>query len=162
MPGAEVAGIDPDPGVLRLAAGKAGRAGLAVRFERGDATALPYADGSFHRVVTSLVFHHLGPEAKRAAAAEAFRVLRPGGALHVADRGRPRNALMRAAFLGVQVLDGFATTAENAAGRLPEIFRGAGFTDAGERAHLATVFGTLALPAARRPSEAERNPMPKE
>lgn len=144
-PGAEVVGIDPDPEVLRRARDKAARAGVEVRFEEGDATWLPYRDGTFDRVVSSLVFHHLGPEAKRRAAAEIVRVLCPGGELHVADWGRPQNAAMRAAFFALQLLDGFATTAENVAGRLPEIFREAGLGDARERNRLATVFGTLSL-----------------
>lgn len=139
--------------MLRIAARKAGAAGLDVRFDIGDAGRLPHADGAFHRVVSSVVFHHLEPETKRRAAAEAFRVLRPGGELHVADFGRPQNRLMRLAFLGIQLLDGFATTAENAAGALPDIFRATGFSDVRERGTLSTAFGTLALYSARRPAE---------
>lgn len=149
-PEAVVTGVDPDPEVLRIAARKAAAAGLDVRFDAGDAGRLPHADGAFDRVMSSLVFHHLGPEMKRRAAAEAFRVLRPGGELHVADFGRPGNRLMRLAFLGIQLLDGFASTAENAAGALPDIFRAAGFTEVSERGTLSTMFGTLALYSARR------------
>jgi ubiquinone/menaquinone biosynthesis C-methylase UbiE len=155
-PGAEVVGIDPDPEVLRRAAGKAARAGVDVRFEEGSAESLPYGDGAFDRVVSSLVFHHLGPKAKRRAAAEIFRVLRPGGELHVADWGRPQNGAMRAAFFALQLLDGFATTAENVAGRLPDIFRQAGFTAVAERDRLATPFGTLALYSGARGAGAGR------
>lgn len=156
-PGAVVTGADPDPEVVRIAARKAAAAGLDVCFEVGDARCLPHADGAFDRVVLSLVFHHLGPEMKRRAAAEAFRVLRPGGELHVADFGRPQNRLMRLAFLGIQLLDGFATTAENAAGALRDIFRAAGFSDVRERGTLSTAFGTLALYSARRPAVPDPN-----
>ncbi len=155
-PGAEVVGIDPDPEVLRRAAGKAARAGVDVRFEEGSAESLPFGDGSLDRVVSSLVFHHLAPEMKRRAAAEIFRVLRPGGELHVADWGRPQNGAMRAAFFALQLLDGFATTAENVAGRLPDIFRQAGFTAVAERDRLATPFGTLALYSGARGAGADR------
>jgi len=42
-------------------------------------------------VVSSYAFHHLGHDGKELAAAEALRVLRPGGRLVVVDmrRGRP-------------------------------------------------------------------------
>lgn len=45
---------------------------------RGDATRLPFADGSFDRVITSEVLEHI--PADTAAIAELVRVLRPGGA----------------------------------------------------------------------------------
>lgn len=154
VPGAELVGIDPDADALEIARAKTLRAGLEIRFDRGSATALPYPDGGFDRALSSLVFHHLDPEGKRAAAREAYRVLRPGGALHVADWGRPHNPLMRAAFLGVQLVDGFATTAESVAGRLPGIFREAGFERVEERSRFMTAFGTLALYSAHKPGGA--------
>lgn len=39
-------------------------------------------------------------------------LLRPGGELHIADWGQEQNLLLRFAFLGVQVLDEFRTTAD--------------------------------------------------
>lgn len=44
---------------------------------RGDATRLPFADGSFDAVITSEVLEHI--ESDTAALAEMHRVLRPGG-----------------------------------------------------------------------------------
>jgi hypothetical protein len=58
---------------------------------------------------------------------------------------------MRALFLGIQLLDGFATTAENVAGMLPDLFREAGFCDVSETRAFATVLGTIALYRAQRP-----------
>lgn len=46
---------------------------------RGDATALPFADGTFDRVITSEVLEHI--QADTAAIAELARVLKPGGTL---------------------------------------------------------------------------------
>ena len=109
---------------------------------------MEFADHSFHRVLSSLVFHHLTPEHKRQAAAEIYRVLKPGGELHVADWGRARNILMRGAFLMVQCLDGFATTTENVQGKLPDYFREAGFDFVRETGQFTTAFGTLSLYAA--------------
>ncbi|MBI3768664.1 MAG: class I SAM-dependent methyltransferase [Deltaproteobacteria bacterium] len=150
-PGAEIVGVDGDPEVLALARAKATAAGQTVRFDRALAYALPYDDASFDRVVSSLLLHHLSPADKRRTLREVFRILAGGGELHVADWGRPRNAVMRALFLGVQLLDGFATTAENVAGMLPELFHEAGFVAVRETDAFATVFGTLALYRATRP-----------
>jgi ubiquinone/menaquinone biosynthesis C-methylase UbiE len=83
-PGADVIGVDPDPLALARAQRKLhGRVG--IRFDRGYAQKLPYHDGEFDRVLSSLMLHHLDSDAKAAAAAEAFRVLRPGGRLHLVD-----------------------------------------------------------------------------
>jgi ubiquinone/menaquinone biosynthesis C-methylase UbiE len=38
-------------------------------------------------VLSSMMLHHLEGDAKGAAAAEVFRVLRPGGRLHLVDMG---------------------------------------------------------------------------
>lgn len=48
---------------------------------RGDATRLPFADGTFDRVVTSEVLEHIQDDV--AAIGELARVLRPGGTLGV-------------------------------------------------------------------------------
>ena len=52
---------------------------------------------------------------------------------------------MRAAFLGVQLLDGFATTRDHAAGRLPSFVTDAGFVDVTETRRWRTIYGTLAF-----------------
>lgn len=84
QPGVEFVGSDPDPLALARARRKAGgRAG--IRFEQGYAQQLPYPDGDFDRVLSSLMLHHLDRDTKVAAAAEVFRVLRPGGSLHLVD-----------------------------------------------------------------------------
>ena len=54
-------------------------------FDQGYAQELPYADGAFDRVLSSMMLHHLDDPAKAAAVAEVFRVLEPGGMFLVAD-----------------------------------------------------------------------------
>ena len=80
----ELVGSDPDP----LALGRARRKAAALdglRFEEAYAQDLPYADGEFDRVLSSAMFHHLRADVKERALAEVFRVLRPGGRLHLVD-----------------------------------------------------------------------------
>jgi arsenite methyltransferase len=62
--------------------------GVADRVElrTGDMTALPFPDGGFDVVVSSLAIHNIRPAAGRQQAIdEALRVLRPGGRLVIAD-----------------------------------------------------------------------------
>jgi ubiquinone/menaquinone biosynthesis C-methylase UbiE len=155
-PAAHVVGLDGDAAVLDLARHKAGRAGAEVDWRHGSALSLPFPDHSFDLAASSLVFHHLDRAAKGAALREIHRVLKPGGALHVADWGRASNGLMRAAFLSVQLLDGFGNTADNVAGLLPDFMHEAGFTDAREVRRLATPCGTLSLYHASKPAAPAR------
>ena len=54
--------------------------------ETGDMRALPFADASFDVVLSSLAIHNIrSHEARARAVAEAWRVLRPGGRLVIAD-----------------------------------------------------------------------------
>ena len=75
----------------------------------------------------------------------------PGGELHVADWGRPENALMRTLFLAVQCLDGFENTRDNVAGRLVSLFEEAGFSGVRESQTFSTMLGTIALYRAVKP-----------
>lgn len=148
-PDADVTGFDADPRMLHRAAIKAERRGLPIAFDQGFAQALPYPAGTFHRVVSSLFFHHLSPDAKVNAFREAHRVLAPGGELHLADWGRPTGPLMRLLFLGIRLLDGFTNTADHASGRLPEMVQEAGFSDVRAGGQFRTLFGTLQLLSGR-------------
>jgi ubiquinone/menaquinone biosynthesis C-methylase UbiE len=71
--GALSTGLDFSPGMLARA--RANHPEL--RFDKGDAEALPYRDHSFDSVVSNFGLHHV-PKPERAVA-EAMRVLRPGG-----------------------------------------------------------------------------------
>jgi ubiquinone/menaquinone biosynthesis C-methylase UbiE len=141
--GARVTGVDPDPEVLALAHAKPGAD--AVQWREGSATALPVTDASADRVVMSLMLHHLGPEARRAALAQARRVLRPGGRLHVADWGRPRGALPKAGARLLARIDDAESLREHLDGRLPELIAAAGLEDVALRGRIGTVWGTLEL-----------------
>jgi ubiquinone/menaquinone biosynthesis C-methylase UbiE len=144
-PAATVVGLDGDPAVLAIAREKVVAANVEIELQEGMAFAPPFTPGSFDRVVSSLVFHHLATEDKRRTLAKVREVLRPGGELHVLDWGQAQNLLMRAAFLGVQFLDGFGTTNDNVRGRLVLFMQEAGFTGVTETQHAMTPLGTLSL-----------------
>lgn len=144
-PDAEVTGLDADPAILALAQRKARDAGVTIDFREGSATDPPFPPGSFDRVVSSLVFHHLNGEDKARALDRTRSLLRSGGEIHIADWGRPHGPVMRAAFLAVQVLDGFDSTAEHTRGRLVERLSEAGFSAAEESHRQRTLFGTLSF-----------------
>lgn len=146
-PGAEVTGLDGDPKILEKARTKVAKAGLGISLDTGMSFELPYPDRSFDRVVSSLVFHHLTMENKARTFKEIFRVLRSGGELHVADFGKPHNALM---YLISLVFRHLEEAGDNIRGLLPGMFRKAGFDLVEETARYSTVFGTLSLYRARK------------
>lgn len=125
-PDAEVFGLDGDAKILGIARGKAAKACVALTLTEGMSFRLPYADESFERVLSSMMLHHLTNENKRLTLEEAFRVLRPGGGLHVADFRKSNESL-------------------------PEMIRAAGFERVEEHAEYRTLFGRLALWQAQKP-----------
>ena len=153
QPRAMVFGLDGDAKALEIAHAKARQLGLAISLTQRLSTEMPYPNGFFDRVLSSLFFHHLTRESKQRTLAEVFRVLRPGGELHVVDWGKPANALLAAAFSLVRSIDGRENTSDNAEGRLPELFREAGFEDVVEVTRYATIYGSLYLHRARKPVE---------
>lgn len=79
---------------------------------RGDATSMPFADGSFSSVVAILVLHHLkSRELQDRAIAEIYRVLRPGGcflAMEISDGWLNRAMHYKSTFLPVNPASAFA------------------------------------------------------
>ncbi len=148
-PEARVTGIDVDPKILAIARAKIDAAGVDIALVQGSATNPPLPAASFDRIVSSLVLHHLTTEQKRETLAALRRLLRPGGELHVADWGKPQNALMWLASRSFLLFDGAETTGANLRGELPDLMRGAGFSDVRETEHRMTPLGTLAYLRAR-------------
>ena len=85
-------GLDISRTMVEIATEQARRDGVAVDFRHGDATAMPFPDGSFDLIVCQAAFKNfLDPVA---ALNEMHRVLRPGGTAVIqdlnADATRPR------------------------------------------------------------------------
>jgi ubiquinone/menaquinone biosynthesis C-methylase UbiE len=75
-PDADVVGVDGDAKILELGRQKAVRAELEMNLTRAMAFNLPYADSSFDRVLSSLMFHHLTRENKL----RTLKEINPGAA----------------------------------------------------------------------------------
>lgn len=83
LPGVgEIVGLDPSPVFLAKAQELAARI-PNLRFEEGDARALPFNDDAFDVALFHTCLTHV-PEPEQAVA-EAFRVLRPSGQLAILD-----------------------------------------------------------------------------
>jgi ubiquinone/menaquinone biosynthesis C-methylase UbiE len=79
-----VLALDATPAMLEVGRAEAEREGLAnIVFQRGDAAALPFLDGSFTIVVCRYALHHFLD--RDAVMAEIARVLLPYGRLGLAD-----------------------------------------------------------------------------
>ncbi|MFG1942208.1 class I SAM-dependent methyltransferase [Nonomuraea sp. NPDC048826] len=87
-----VTGVDPSAEMIGYARE---RAPGNCDYQVAEGQALPFPDGSFDAVVSSLAVHHIPEDARPAAMREMFRVLRPGGRLVVAEYRPPAHPLAR-------------------------------------------------------------------
>ena len=147
-PAVEVTALDPDPKALAIAGRKAERAGVAVRFERGYGDALPFADATFDRVTSSMMFHHLDLATKRGMLREALRVLHPGGSFHLVDFGQEghhhRSGLAR-------FFHSSEHLRENDDAKVAELLREAGFAQVAQVAARRILIGRVAFHRAAKP-----------
>jgi ubiquinone/menaquinone biosynthesis C-methylase UbiE len=96
-PNGEVCGIDASPEMIGRAQRKARRAGVDVSFKNAFAQSLPYPDGRFNVVLTTVMLHHLPKKARAELAGEIRRVLKPGGrvlAIDFSGSGKDRHSFL--------------------------------------------------------------------
>lgn len=142
-----LAGVDIDSRMLKQARRKLASARIPgsseVQLLQASCQDLPFEDGSFDVIATSLLMHHLEDESKQQCLEEMKRVLTPDGRVILMDYGQPDSRFARLLFLPVQLVDGWRSTQALVEGRLPALIRQAGFNSVKETLHLATPLGTL-------------------
>jgi ubiquinone/menaquinone biosynthesis C-methylase UbiE len=139
-PAMSLVGLDGDAAMLEIARKKAEQAGLEIEWQEALATALPFEDGSFDRVVSCLMTHHLTAPNKVKAFQEVKRVLKPDGEFHILDFGKPTRLLMKLISIPMARLE---EAGDNYRGLLPQMLRQAGFTRILDIRHFTTIFGEL-------------------
>ena len=152
-PRAALIGVDPDERILARACGKLSCAGasaeLRLGYLRDLGALLEWRNAA--KITSSLVFHQVPIEEKRAGPAAMCAALIPGGTVLIADYGLQHTRAMRSLFKLVQYVDGFADTQPNGDGVLPTLMREAGFVEVEETDVFATATGSISIYRAVKP-----------
>jgi len=94
----EVIGIDASPAMVARANRKAAKAGARAAFQVAVAECLPFPDGRFDVVLSTLMLHHLPRTTRQQCAREITRVLKEGGRVLAVDFGRAKQRGLLAHF----------------------------------------------------------------
>jgi len=140
-PGTDVVGLDPDPKALARASRKAARATVSIQFDQGFGDELPYTDGSFDRVLSSLMFHHVRTDEKGKTLRAVRRVLKPGGEFHMLDFEGPENG---AHGILSRLLHSNQRLKDNSESRVLQFMTEAGFAKPKKVGHREMFFGHIA------------------
>jgi ubiquinone/menaquinone biosynthesis C-methylase UbiE len=136
----QVVGLDPDPKALRRAKDKARRAAVSVQLDQGFSDEMPYEEGSFNRVFSSFMFHHLEGESREQTLKEVLRVLKPGGSFHLLDFTGDENKSH--GLLG-RLIHSHDHVKDNTEESLLQLMRRAGFANAAKVKDGSMLFGLL-------------------
>jgi ubiquinone/menaquinone biosynthesis C-methylase UbiE len=150
-PEALAQGVDIDQKIKSIAEYKLRKHNLEVPLHLYDGNTLSFADNSFDKVFSSLVFHQLDANTKLRCLKELHRVLKPNGKLIIGDWGGAKSKWMRFSFYAVQLLDGFKTTNDNVNGLMPQFITDAGFQNVLEVDFINTKIGTYSYYTATKP-----------
>ena len=140
-----VTGLDLTPAMIEQARARQAREALAnCDWQVGNATALPFADGTFDRVITRYSFHHMPAPGR--ALKEMTRVTKPGGRVVVIDA--TPTAETQAAYDAMETLRDPSHTSALTLDQLRALGHGAGLTETAIDFHrLDARLQTLADPA---------------
>jgi len=137
---AQIVGLDPDPKALRRAQNKVRRAEVSVQLDQGFADELPYEKGTFDRVLSSLMFHHLEEQDREKMLREVLRVLKPGGSFHLLDFAGGEDG---AHGCWGRLVNSHALLKDNSEQRILQQMRSAGFVNAEKVKDGRMLFGLL-------------------
>ena len=128
-PASQMVGVDPDPRALLIARRRAARLGRQLEFVMAGGEQLPFPDGSFDVVSSTLAFHHIPVELKPQALREIRRVLKEGGRFLLADFGRAHSpeVLWLVGMMDRLHVPEARSLRENVHGKVPALIREAGF-----------------------------------
>jgi len=101
QPEAKLFGLDVSERMLERAKKKHPE----IRFVKGSATDIPFPDGSFDAVFSTMMMHHLDETEKEKAVAEIKRVLVPGGIYYSLEFGETGLTITGRAVTGLGVLE---------------------------------------------------------
>jgi ubiquinone/menaquinone biosynthesis C-methylase UbiE len=122
---AEVVGLDLTEAMIAQARRLASERGLAnLRFEHGDAAALPFPDRSFERVTSRLSAHHYADPG--AVLREVARVLAPGGAFLLVDVAAPEDPTQDSFLQAFEMLRDPSHVRDHSVSQWNALFRAAG------------------------------------
>lgn len=144
--GGMITGIDAAGKMIEAAREKRGSG--HCRFEAMAAEQLSFADGSFDAVVSNLFYHHVPLDLKQQSLSEAYRVLKSGGRLVIADMDRPTTFLGAFISHASRWLLFQPQIGENIRGVLPNLMIEAGFLPPATVAHY---FGYISLFSTSKP-----------
>ena len=139
-PAAQIVGLDPDPKALQRAKKKVRRAGVEVQLDEGFADELPYDEGTFDRVLSSFMFHHLVDHDREKMLLEVLRVLKPAGTFHLLDFAGGED---RARGLWGRLVNSHAHLEGNSQQRILQLMKRAGFMNAAKVKDGSMLFGLM-------------------
>jgi ubiquinone/menaquinone biosynthesis C-methylase UbiE len=125
--GGAVEGIDIAPKMVARARQKAEKAGLPINYRAASIDELPYRDGVFDAVISSMMFHHLPLTIKGRGLEEVYRVLKTGGRFLLCDFCSPHDLVFPIAYL---MFIWTSSTRYQLFGRLPALFEASSFRGA--------------------------------
>ena len=141
------AGIDPAPDMIAVARRKAQRAGIEIDFRVGVIESLPFPDGTFDVVTSSLMMHHLPHHLQVKGLAEIWRALKPGGRILIADMRRPSTSPFKRFFTSLVLHHGHGV--QFGIEDLPKLLREAEFEEVEQ---LDARFLTIGFVRAKKPT----------
>jgi len=97
-PSGSVTGIDASPAMVARATRKATKARAGTLFQVAVAENLPFPDGRFDVVLSTLMLHHLPRSTRQQCAKEIKRVLKTTGRVLAVDFGRAKQRALLAHF----------------------------------------------------------------